>query len=55
MTEAGGAVTNVDGSNLDMMGRAIVAAATPELAEEVARNLKTYTALPRDFEKVCPI
>ncbi len=40
--EAGGIVLSPDGSDFDLMGRGIIAAASAELGKELAANIKVY-------------
>ena len=53
--EAGGCVLSADGSEFDLMSRGIIAAATEELAREVAKEVKVYDPGMRDFGERCPI
>ncbi len=54
--EAGGAVLSPDGGEFDLMGRGIVAAASRQLAQELAENIKVYTKCGRDMaEKYCAL
>lgn len=53
-TEAGGCVLNADGSEFNLMGRTIVAAATQELAQEVVGKLKFLPCEP-EFDEFCPL
>ncbi|XP_055372224.1 inositol monophosphatase 1-like [Condylostylus longicornis] len=46
--EAGGIVIDTNGGDLDLMSRRVLAAATPELANEIAKHLTQYSPLPRD-------
>ncbi len=53
MREAGGVVLSPDGGEFDLMGRGIVAAASGELAKELADNIKVYTKCGRDMPEPC--
>lgn len=46
--EAGGVVIDPAGGPLDLMSRRVLAAATPELANQLASLLTQYYPLPRD-------
>lgn len=46
--EAGGVVLDPSGGPLDLMSRRVLAAATPELANQLANILTQYYPLPRD-------
>lgn len=46
--EAGGVVIDPAGGEFDLMSRRILAAATPELAQEIAKTLTQYFPEPRD-------
>lgn len=46
--EAGGVVVDPAGGPLDLMSRRVMAAATPELANEFAKLLTQYYPEPRD-------
>ena len=52
--EAGGCVLHTDGSEFNLMGRQIVAAATKELAEELVSKLNLYKTEP-EFDEHCPM
>lgn len=54
ITEAGGAVLDTDGSEFNLMGRQIVAAASEELAREIVANIQVYKVDP-EFADHCPI
>ena len=54
VTEAGGHVVNIDGSEFNLMGRQIVAAASKELAEELVSKLNLYKTEP-EFDEHCPM
>lgn len=47
--EAGGVVLDPSGGPLDLMSRRVLAAATPELANQLANILTQYYPLPRDW------
>jgi hypothetical protein len=53
--EAGGGLCSVGGEEFDLMGRGIVAAASPQLARELAASIKVYGAGEKDFPEFCPI
>ncbi len=53
MREAGGHVLSCDGSEFDLMSRGIIAAASPELARELAAAIKVYTKCGRDMQEPC--
>ncbi|XP_055381921.1 inositol monophosphatase 1-like [Condylostylus longicornis] len=46
--EAGGVVIDTNGGELDLMSRRVLAAATPELANEIVKHLTQYSPFPRD-------
>lgn len=46
--EAGGVVIDPSGGPLDLMSRRVLAAATPELANQLANILTQHYPLPRD-------
>ncbi len=54
ITEAGGCVLNPDGSEFNLMGRQIVAAASEPLAREIVSKLKIYPIDP-EYPEHCPI
>ncbi len=54
VTEAGGAVLKTDGSEFNLMGRQIIAAASEDLAREIASKIKIYP-MPPEFVDHCPI
>lgn len=46
--EAGGVVIDPAGGDFDIMSRRVLAAATPQLAQDLAKVLTQYQPLPRD-------
>lgn len=50
--EAGGVALSIDGSQLDLMGRNILVAASEELAKETLEAVRIYKA-DRDFPEPC--
>ena len=54
ITEAGGAVMHTDGSEFNLMGRQIVAAASEELAKEIVGQIMIYKVDP-EFNEHCPM
>ena len=52
--EAGGACLHTDGSEFNLMGRQIVAAASEELAKEIVSKIKIYN-VNAEFVDHCPL
>lgn len=50
--EAGGVVIDPSGGPLDLMSRRVLAAATPELANQLATMLTQHYPLPRDWKMI---
>jgi len=46
--EAGGVVIDPAGGDFDIMSRRVLAAATPQLAQEITKVLTQFYPLPRD-------
>ena len=55
VTEAGGCVLNTDGSEFNLMGRQIVAAASEDLAREIVSKIRIYKPGNPEFHEHCPI
>ena len=54
VTEAGGACLHTDGTEFNLMGRQIVAAASEELAREIVSKIQIYKVNP-EFVDHCPM
>jgi myo-inositol-1(or 4)-monophosphatase len=54
VTEAGGCVLNPNGTEFNLMGRQIVAAASEELAKEIVSKIMIFDVAP-EFSEHCPI
>ena len=54
VTEAGGTCLHTDGSEFNLMGRQIVAAASEDLAREIVSKIKIYKVDP-EFSEHCPL